>query len=94
MEHVRINRGRIFDWFVDICFIFCQSWRTLWSAMVILDKMIIEKGKVIPQNIHLYGMASIFIASKYHETENISLHTIVNCIGHNKYTKEQILKCE
>ncbi len=62
--------------------------------MSILDKMTIEKGKINAKNIHIYGMTSMFIASKFHEAFNISLHDLVNKVGHNKYTTEEILKCE
>jgi cyclin A len=94
MEHVRLNRGRIFDWFVEICATYNQGWQTLWGAMGILDRMIIEKGKVKSSNIHLYGVTSIFMASKYHERKNISLGDIIDKVAHRKFTKEQILYCE
>jgi hypothetical protein len=56
--------------------------------MGILDKMTIEKEKITPKNIHIYGMTSLFIASKFHEAANISLYDLIKNIGHQKYTKE------
>ncbi len=70
MEHVRINRARLYDWFVEVCKVYNQAWQTLWMAISILDKMIIEKGNIKVENIHLYGTAALFISSKYNESYN------------------------
>lgn len=94
MDHVRVNRARIHDWFVEVCRNFKQSWQTLWAAISILDELIIEKGKITIQNLHLYGVVSLFMASKYHEPFNISLDEVLNKICHGKFTKNNILDCE
>ena len=94
MEHIRLNRARILDWFVEVCAIQNQSWQTLWAAMGILDRLIIEKGKIHPSNIHLYGTTALYLASKYHEPERIRLNDIVVRIAHKKFSPIQILDCE
>lgn len=94
MDHVRINRARIIDWFVEICHLFQQSWETLWAAIGILDRMIVETGKVKLQNLHLYGCTALFMASKYHQTAPISLKDLIKKVCHRRYKKEEILKCE
>jgi hypothetical protein len=48
MGHVRINRGRLYDWFVEIVHSYKQSWQTLWGAIAILDRLIVEKGNISP----------------------------------------------
>jgi Cyclin, N-terminal domain len=41
-------------------------------------------------DLHLAGIVSMFIASKYEDVIPLLMKTIVNKIGHNKFTQEQI----
>lgn len=95
-EHVRINRARLYDWFVQVCAVFSQTWNTLWAAIAFLDKIIILKGDVTVDNIHLLGTTVLFMASKYHEQDEkrLRLKNIIGSIVHCKFTKEQIINCE
>lgn len=95
IEHVRINRARLYNWFVEVCSVFNQSWQTLWSAIFILDYLIIKKGNIKVENIHLYGSTAFFMASKYNEYLNkISMDALIHEITYKKFTKKKILECE
>jgi hypothetical protein len=65
-HHIRINRARLIDWLVETCYIYKLRWQTLWTTIEIIDRVIIEKGKIKLENIHITGVAALFIASKYH----------------------------
>jgi hypothetical protein len=54
-----------------------------------LDKIIILKGDVTVDNIHLLGTTVLFMASKYHEQEEkrLRLKNIIGPIVHCKFTK-------
>jgi len=60
-----------------------------------MDRLINSKGKINIDNIHLYGTAAIFMASKYHETDKtLKLDQVVNGIVYGKFDKKKILACE
>eukprot|EP00349_Pseudokeronopsis_sp_Brazil_P001364 CAMPEP_0202960012 /NCGR_PEP_ID=MMETSP1396-20130829/4197_1 /ASSEMBLY_ACC=CAM_ASM_000872 /TAXON_ID= /ORGANISM="Pseudokeronopsis sp., Strain Brazil" /LENGTH=90 /DNA_ID=CAMNT_0049678963 /DNA_START=451 /DNA_END=723 /DNA_ORIENTATION=- len=41
-------------------------------------------------DLHLIGIVSMFIASKYEDVVPLLMKTIINKIGHNKFSVEQI----
>jgi len=43
-----------------------------------------------PSDLHLTGIVSMFIASKYEDVIPILMKTLVNKIGHNKFEKAVI----
>ncbi len=95
IEHVRINRGRLIDWFFEVCRVYNQSWKTFWIAISILDTMIIERGKIKIENIHLYGSTALFVASKYNESyDRLTLEALLTKITHEKFSRKQVMDCE
>lgn len=95
MEHVKLNRARMMNWLIEVCYSYRQSWQTFWAAISILDMLIIEKGKVKVENIHLYGVTALFMASKYHEAYRIlKIESIVEKVVYFKFSEAQILNCE
>ncbi len=47
MEHIRINRARMFDWYIEICKVYQQGWQTFWTTRELLDKLIVDKNAVV-----------------------------------------------
>jgi hypothetical protein len=45
-------------------------------------------------DLHLIGVAAMFIANKYEDVDQFNLDTVVKKIGHNKFTKKQIVAQE
>jgi cyclin A len=41
-------------------------------------------------DLHLTGICSMFLASKYEDIIPILMRTLINKIGHNKFSQEQI----
>jgi hypothetical protein len=46
MEHVRVNRARLYDWFIKVGKVFSLRWGTLWAAIKTMDRLIIDKKGV------------------------------------------------
>jgi hypothetical protein len=45
-------------------------------------------------DIHLIGVAAMFIANKYEDVAQFNLETVVKKIGHNKFSADQIIAQE
>lgn len=89
------TRSSIIDWMILIRNKLFLRDETLFLSIDILDKMIFfYKGKLLKDDIHLIGLVSMFIASKYEEIYPFPLELFISKIGHNKYSKIEILKTE
>lgn len=92
-DSIRINRGRIFNWFFDVFGYFHLRWETFWCAVEIFDFLAYTVDCVRPQNVHLKGLTCIFMASKIHETLPPRLRRdFIHKAAHGSFTKEQILE--
>jgi hypothetical protein len=45
-------------------------------------------------DIHLIGVAAMFIATKYEDVSQVNLLTVVKKIGHNKFSAKEIIAQE
>ncbi len=45
-------------------------------------------------DLHLTGMVSMFVASKYEDVFPLTMKKLVTKIGHNKFTMKQIVEKE
>ena len=63
-----------------------------------MDRYFIAKAKenitLTYPDLHLIGVVCIFIASKYEDVEAISMTSLLEEVGHGKFSKLQILKME
>lgn len=56
-----------------------------------MDRYFESTDKVLTgSDLHLTGICSMFIASKYEDVVPILMKTVVNKVGHNKFTQIQI----
>jgi hypothetical protein len=57
-----------------------------------MDRFVLEKSfSMIPickESFHLIGVVAIFIASKYEDTNCISMEKLLRKVCHNKFSKE------
>lgn len=94
VSEVRVNRARMVDWMLEVCD-YCQlSWSTYWSAVSLLDLLILEHGFVRVDNIHLVGTVSLFMSSKIHDTNHLRLNNVVEDALHRSYSREAVLDME
>ncbi|CDW82714.1 UNKNOWN [Stylonychia lemnae] len=93
------NRTKMIDWMIKVLRVLgSQTPKTYIQSILIMDKyfqVMKSQGQRIPQqSLHLAGMVSIFISSKFEDVEKISLNEIYAEAGHKKYKKQQLLQFE
>ena len=88
-------RLKMIDWMIEVFNNLNSEDITFFTAVNIMDRFFIEsKNKFKPDDLHLIGICSIFISSKFNEIHPIKLSFLIENISHNKFNKEQILKME
>jgi hypothetical protein len=74
------------DWMVEVLTTFKNSDQTFFLAINLMDRYFKCLDKALPSNeLHLTGIVSMFIASKYEDIIPLMMRTIINKIGHNKF---------
>ena len=88
------TRLRLLDWMIEVFEAFANRGTdeyTYFRAVSILDSMI-EAQKVKQDNLHIYGVAAINIASKLLDYKPISINDCFEMIVHEEYSRKEILK--
>ena len=77
---------KMIDWMIEVLSVYHSSHETFFLSVYIMDRFI-EKSRMRlkSENIHLIGVTSMFIASKFIEIYPISMDHIINNIGHNQF---------
>lgn len=79
-------RAKMVDWMVEVLTTFKTSDQTFFLAVNILDRFFKDTDKVLSGgDLHLTGIVTMFIASKYEDVIPLLMRTVVNKIGHNKF---------
>ena len=79
------------DWMVEVLTTFKCSDQTFFLAVNILDRYFKHSDKNLSSSdLHLSGIVTMFIASKYEDVIPILMRTVINKIGHNKFEIPQI----
>lgn len=75
------------DWMGEVLYTFKASDQTFFLAVNILDRYFKNTEKELrSSDLHLCGIVSMFIASKYEDVIPLLMKTILNKIGHNKFS--------
>ena len=89
------TRKKMVDWMLEVFTAYKCEPRTFELAVNIMDRYILmTKKKLKDDNIHLLGLASIYIASKMEEKIPMRLYHIVKYIGQNEFTSKEIIEKE
>lgn len=82
-------RSRMVDWIIEVFANYYEttSDETFFKTILLMDAYIkYTQDKVVEdQDIHLVGIACMFIASKYEDIYHIPLVDFVERIAHNKF---------
>mmetsp|Transcript_22728 Transcript_22728/g.21920 ORF Transcript_22728/g.21920 Transcript_22728/m.21920 type:complete len:198 (+) Transcript_22728:286-879(+) len=79
------------DWMAEVLQTFKCSEQTFFLAVNIMDRYFKNVSRTIETSeLHLTGIVSMFIASKYEDVVPLLMKTIINKIGHNKFPLEVI----
>ena len=88
-------RQRMVDWMIEVFSVYQSDPGTFEMSVRLLDGYLDLTKRVITDNdIHLLGLCCIYIASKIEDVIPLQMINIVEYIGHNSFSKEQILKKE
>ena len=88
-------RLKMVDWMVEIFTIIQTNDITFFTAVNVMDKFFYKSEiSYQPSDLHLIGICSIFIASKFCDINPIRLKFLIEKIGHGKFNKEEIIKME
>lgn len=80
---------------VEVLHAYKMADQTFFLAVNILDRFFKKARKSLPQSeLHLTGMVSMFISSKYEDLSPLLMKTIINKIGHGKFPLRNVLERE
>lgn len=78
---------KMIDWMIEVLSVYQSSNETFYLGIKIMDLYIHKAQNLKSSNIHLIGVTSMFIASKYEDVYPISLNIFVKKIGHNQFSQ-------
>ena len=88
-------RTRMINWMMEVFYIFNSEQTTFFLAVNIFNKYLnLTKKTIYNTDIHLIGIVCIYISSKMEDIFPIKMRHIIKNIGHNKFTRKQIMKNE
>ena len=88
-------REKMVDWMVEVFSVNNSEPGTLELAVHIMDAYIFNTEKTLKvSDIHLIGLASIYLASKMEEKVPMRLTHVVTNLGKNTFTKDEIIEME
>lgn len=87
------TRAKIIDWILEVLNTFECNHGTFFLAIDILDRFYaLTRTSYDSHDMHLTGVVSILIASKYSELRPLCMDTVYKVIGHRRYSIERIKK--
>ena len=88
-------RTRMVDWMIEVLSIFNATEETFFLSINIMDLYFWKTESFLKdEDVHLIGVASMFIASKFQEIFPISLFEFVHKIGHDQFLPCDVKKME
>lgn len=83
------------DWIIEVMSSYKYSEVCFFTAVRIMDSFFMKtSASHRSSDLHLVGVACIFIACKYEEIYPLKLRVIHEKIAHRKLSKEEIIKKE
>jgi Cyclin, N-terminal domain len=88
-------RAKMVDWIVEVLTTFKCSDQAFFKTIQLLDRYYAEILEPLgTHSLHMTGVVCMFIATKYEDIVPLLMRTIVNKVGHNKFTKQQVVEKE
>ena len=91
-------RTRMVDWMIEVLSNYHCDESTYFESINLMDRYFREcknkKQILLPAELHLIGVTSMFIASKYQDIYPLRLKVVQDKIAHNKLTCQEIRKKE
>ncbi len=90
MEKHKINteiRTKMVDWMIEVLNVYKCEHETFFLSVFIMDSYIFKSEKIITtDDVHILGLTSMFIASKFEDVIPIRMSSLVSKIGHDIFT--------
>ena len=87
-------RTRMADWMIEVLSNYNCDDLTYFESVNVMDRYFKECENrniiLLPEDLHLIGVTSMFIASKYHDIRPLRLKTVQEKIAHEKLSCEEI----
>jgi cyclin-A len=88
-------RSRMVDWMVEVLSNFKCEDQTFFLSVALLDRFLTQTARVVEvSNLHIIGVTSMFIASKFEDIHPLKMKIVFEKIGHQKLTVESIKQLE
>jgi hypothetical protein len=88
-------RAKMIDWMVEVLSTFKCSDQAFFKTIQIMDRYYAESQHQLgTSSLHMTGVVAMFIATKYEDIIPLLMRTIINKVGHGKFTKQQIMEKE
>lgn len=88
-------RARMVDWMIEVLTNFKCDDLTFFLAVSLMDRYFLGcQGEKQVGDLHLIGVTSMFLASKYEDIYPLKMQTVFEKIGHEKLQVESIKKLE
>ena len=89
------HRAKMVDWMIEVLASFKCCDQTFFLSVNIMDRYFKSCKQALPMaDLHIVGVVSMFLASKYEDVIPLSLKIVYNKIGHKKLSTDQILSRE
>ena len=96
-----VYRAKMVDWIVEVLTAFKCSDQTFFIAVNIMDRYFSKLNDLVEidsltnhslelPELHITGIVSMFMASKYEDIFPLLMKTVVKKIGHDKISDEQV----
>lgn len=86
------SRAFLIEWIIDVHRKFRLTSPALYVAIHIIDQYLSKKN-MLKSQLHLLGVATLLISSKYEEIYPPTLQDFLT-VSENKFTKQQVVKME
>ncbi|CAG9311453.1 unnamed protein product [Blepharisma stoltei] len=88
-------RSRMIDWMIEVLAQYRTSGQTFFLAVKIMDKYFQKCTESLPATkLHLVGVTSMFIASKFEDIYSLRLKIVYEKIAHKRLSEKSIRKME
>lgn len=79
------------DWLVEVTTSFKCRQRTYFLAAQLLDDYLRVSSLLENKNVHLLGVTSLYLASKYEDMRPLTSQVISERISHSTHSKKEII---
>lgn len=91
LERHKINpdiRTKMVDWMIEVLSVYKCEQETFFLSVYIMDSYISRSPQLIlTEDIHIIGLTSMFIASKFEDVIPIRMSSLVSKIGHDLFKR-------